>query len=105
MVVGSYLLTTESPWQNGRGFALAQLLDHVQHVLLGENAFALQQFHQRRGLPHVGDGQLVEGDEGGGVKVVRSKRYLNCYLQASVRLGPLIFRRAVLKVNSPVVPW
>ncbi len=51
--------------------------------LPGEDAFAFQQLHQRRGLPHVGDGQRVEGHEGVGVKVIRSKRYLNCYLQAS----------------------
>ena len=62
MVVGSYLLTTESPWRDGPGFALAPLLDHVQHVLFGEDAFAFQQLYQRRGLPHGGDGQLVEGD-------------------------------------------
>jgi len=31
-------------------------------------SLSLQQLHQRRGLPHVGEGQLVEGDEGSGVE-------------------------------------
>ena len=42
---GRYLLATESPRRDGRGFALAQLLDHVQHLLLSEDALAFQQFH------------------------------------------------------------
>jgi len=32
---GRYLLATESPWQDGRVFALAQVLDRVVQVLLG----------------------------------------------------------------------
>ncbi len=44
---GRYLLTTESPRRDGREFALAQLLDHVQHFLFSEDAFALQQLYQR----------------------------------------------------------
>ncbi len=43
--------------------ALAQLVDHVQDLVPREDALALQQLHQRRVLPHVGDGQLFEGDE------------------------------------------
>ncbi len=31
----------KSPWRDGRGVALAQLLDHVQHFLLSQDAFAL----------------------------------------------------------------
>ncbi len=37
-MVGCDLLTTESPWRDGRGVALAQLLDHVQDFLLSEDA-------------------------------------------------------------------
>ena len=37
-------------------------------MLLGEDAFAFQQLYQRRGLPHVGDGDLFEVDEGVRVK-------------------------------------
>ncbi len=48
--------------------SLAQLLDHVQHFLLGQDALAFQQFHQRRGLPHVGDGEFFEGDKVVGVE-------------------------------------
>ncbi len=59
-------------WPDGRGFALAQLLDHVQHVLFCEDAFAFQQLHQRCGLPHVGEAQLVEGHEGGGADTGRA---------------------------------
>ena len=29
-----YLLATESPWRDGRGFALAPLLDHGQHFVV-----------------------------------------------------------------------
>ena len=35
----------KSPCGNGRGFALAQHLDHVPHVLPGEAAFTFQQLH------------------------------------------------------------
>ncbi len=50
--------------------SLAQVLDHVEHFLPGEDAFPLQQLHQRLGLPHGGEGQLVEGDEVVGVEGV-----------------------------------
>ena len=43
---GGYLLTAESPWRDGCGLSLAQLLDHSEHFLLGEDALALQQLHQ-----------------------------------------------------------
>ncbi len=33
-----------------------------------QDAFALQQFYRRRGLPHVGEGQLFEGHEFVGVE-------------------------------------
>ena len=59
---------TEIGWRDGRGFSVPQLLDHGQHFLFGEDAFALQQLHQRRGLSHVGDGQLFEGHEVFGVE-------------------------------------
>ncbi len=39
---GGYLLTAESAWRDGCGFAPAQLLDHVQHVLLGQDANVAQ---------------------------------------------------------------
>ena len=41
VTVGCDLLTTESPWRDGRRFALALLLYHVQHFLLSEDALAL----------------------------------------------------------------
>ncbi len=53
------------PWRDGCGFAPAQLLDHVQHLLFGEASFALQLLHQGQGLPHVGDAQVFEGDDDG----------------------------------------
>ncbi len=65
---GGYLLATESPWRDSRGFALPQLLDHGQHFLPGEDAFALQQLHQRRGFPCGGDGEFFDGDEVVGVE-------------------------------------
>ena len=68
MVVGSYPLTPESPWRDSGRFALAQFLDHVEHFLFDEDAFPFPHLHQRRGLPHGGDGQLFEGDEVGGVE-------------------------------------
>ncbi len=76
MVVGSYLLTTDSPWRVGAWFALAQRLDHVQHFLPGEDAFALQQLYQGRGLPQGGDGQLVEGHEVVGVEGLDYRSYI-----------------------------
>ena len=62
--------------RDGRGFSLAQLLDHVQHFLLGEDAFALQQLHQSRGLPHGGEGQFFDGHEVVGVEMFSSSRWL-----------------------------
>ncbi len=59
-----------SPWRHGRGLSLAQVLDHVEHFLPGEDAFPLQQLHQRLGLPHGGEGQLVEGHNLLGVKLL-----------------------------------
>jgi len=44
------------PWRDGGGLALAQLLDHGEHFLSGQEAFAFEQLHQGRGLPHVGAG-------------------------------------------------
>ncbi len=38
---GRYLLATESPRRDGRGLSLAQLLDHGEHFLFGEDAFPL----------------------------------------------------------------
>ena len=51
---GRYLLTTESPRRDGDECSLAQLLDHGEYFLFSEDAFAFQQLHQRRGLPHAG---------------------------------------------------
>ncbi len=59
---------TELPWRDGGGFSPPQRLEHAQHVLLGQNALALHQLYQRRDLSHVGDGQLFEGHEVGGVE-------------------------------------
>ncbi len=53
----------ESAWRDSRRFALAQLLDHGQHFLFGEDAFAFQQLYQCRVLPHAGDGEFFEGDK------------------------------------------
>ncbi len=61
-------LPTALPWGDSRGFALAQLLDHGQHFLFSADALAFQQLHQGRGLPHVGDGEVFEGDEVFGVE-------------------------------------
>ncbi len=61
--VGYDLLTARLPWRDSGGFALAQFLDQGEHFLPGEDAFAFQQLHQRRGLPHGGEGQLFEGHE------------------------------------------
>ncbi len=36
---------------------LSQLVDRIVDFLPREDAFTLQQFHQRRGLPHVGGGE------------------------------------------------
>ena len=60
----------EVAWRDSVRLASAQLPDHGQNVLLGQDAFAFPQFHQRRGLPYVGDGQLLEGGW-----LVRSRRF------------------------------
>ncbi len=65
-----YVRTADSSWRDGGRFALAQLLDHGQHVLLGQDACALQQLGQGRGLPQGGEGQLVEGAEVVGGKLL-----------------------------------
>ncbi len=50
------------------GMLAPKLLDHGEDSLLGQDALAFQQLHQRRGLLHVGDGECVEGDRVFGVE-------------------------------------
>ncbi len=52
-----------------------QLLDHNEHFLPRHDAFALQQFHQRRDLSHVGESQLFEGDEAFRVEFIAARSH------------------------------
>ena len=63
----------ELSWWDDGGFSPTQLLDHGQHSLPRQDAFALQQFHRGRDLPHVEEGQLFEGDDFFGVEGVQSR--------------------------------
>ncbi len=47
-----------------------EVRDLVEEFLLRDEAFLVEQFDQRRSLPHIGEGQLVEGHKGVGIEVV-----------------------------------
>ena len=46
-----------------------QLRHRVEEFLFRDEAFLVEQFNQRPHLPHVGEGQLFDGDEVGGGEV------------------------------------
>jgi len=71
-VVGVDLPSNRGPGSVGcalawsRGGARAAILDRVEDFLLGEDAYALQELHHGRVLPHAGDRELLDGDEAPG---------------------------------------
>ncbi len=67
----------------------SQVRNRVEEFLFGEEAFVVEQFNQRAHLPHVGDGQLVEGDEVFGVKLFSHGPITATRRQRSRRLQPL----------------
>ncbi len=50
-----------------------QVRDRVEEFLFRDEAFLVEQFDQCRVLPHVGEGQRVEGDDFFGIEGIQSR--------------------------------